>query len=165
MKIFENFCYDYLQTPIYNVYFIVVGGQENKQEQTGGKDHGNYKELYVVQQCFGIKNYRLYHCVSDCIGIMGQENKQGAKIMENLIIQLSDHGTCWICDIRFLVELSDGSGTHSVLVNTNQIYLDAHDWSSDKIREHIEAHVQAKLMLPDLNEFKYTLILPDELVR
>lgn len=84
---------------------------------------------------------------------------------ENLLIQLSDHGTCWVCDIRFMVELSDGSGSHGVLVHTDQIYLDQFDWSSDKIMNHIHAHVEAKLMLPDLNEIRYTILLPEELTR
>jgi hypothetical protein len=84
---------------------------------------------------------------------------------ENLLIQLSDHGTSWVCDIRFMVELSDGSGSHSILVNTDQIYLDAHDWTSDKIRMHIVSHVESKLELSDLNEIRHTLLLPLELTR
>jgi hypothetical protein len=84
---------------------------------------------------------------------------------ENLLIQLSDHGTCWVCDIRFMVELSDGSGSDSILVNTDQIYLDAHDWSSDKILMHIHSHVEAKLFISDLNEIRHTMLLPEELTR
>jgi hypothetical protein len=79
---------------------------------------------------------------------------------ENLLIQLSDHGSMWVCDIRFMVELSDGS-SHYVLVHTDQIYLDTHDWSDNKIRDHIKYHVEAKLMLPDLDGIRHTIIMPD----
>jgi hypothetical protein len=80
---------------------------------------------------------------------------------ENLLIQLSDHGSDdWVCDIRFMVELSDG-GSHSVLVRTDQIYLDMHDWSDNKIRDHIHAHVEAKLMLSDLGEIRHTILMPE----
>jgi hypothetical protein len=83
---------------------------------------------------------------------------------ENLLIQLSDHGTDWVCDIRFMVKLSDGS-SHSILVHTDQIYIDQFDWTSDKIRSVIHSHVESKLQLSDLDEIRHTLLLPLELTR